>query len=115
MEEEERKEKRTKTEEEQKEEIDCSSLQGKIIVGVDPGKRSILHITTDDKCKSKDGSLKYTSQQRVFESGLYKFRNKLENRKPDEIEELEHRMCSSNSRTVRLDRFLEYRSNKIFG
>ena len=50
----------TTPEEEQKEEIDRSSLQGKIIVGVDPGKRSILYLTTDDKSKTKDGSLKYT-------------------------------------------------------
>ena len=65
-------------------------------------------MTTDDTSKTDDGSLKYTSQQRAFESGLYKFRNILEKRKPDEIEELEHRMCSANSRTVRLDRFLDY-------
>ena len=75
---------------------------------MDPGKRSILYMTTDDKSKTKKGILKYTSQQRGFESGLYKYRNKLENRKPVDIEELEHRMCSSNSRTVRLDRFLDY-------
>ena len=37
-----------------------------------------------------------------------KNRNKLENRKPVAIEELEHRMCSANSRTVQLDRFLDY-------
>ena len=65
-------------------------------------------MTTDDRVKTKGGSLQYTSQQRAFESGTFKFQNMHENRKPTYIEELEHRLSSANSRTGRLPRFLEY-------
>ena len=87
------------------EQVEFNSLQGKIVVGVDPGKHNIMYVymTTDDNCKTKSESMKYTSQQRAFESGTFKFKNKLQNRKPNDIEELEHKMCSVNSQTGHLD------------
>ena len=116
---------------------DYESLKNRPIVGVDCGKHDILHITIDDKEKSKaihfyrdengkktkwelpgnqsnisssgsKGSMRYTSKQRRNESGQLKFQKVQQQRKPKEIMDMEHRMCATNSRTTRIRCFQEY-------
>lgn len=107
----EEKESRKKKEKKKKEkEIDFDNLKGRTIVGIDPGKHSILYMTIDDDKKTKNGTLDYTNTQRAFELGTKKFRKKQRKRKDEEgeIQILEDTLSQCNSRTSRIYKFQEY-------
>jgi hypothetical protein len=87
-----------------------SNIDPKKVVGVDPGKHSIIYMTTDDDKKTTDGRLQYTNVQRAFESGRKQFRRQQQQMKKDapDIQKLEDQLSVHNTRTVSIPRFQEY-------
>lgn len=89
------------------------SVEPEKIVGVDPGKHSIVYMTNDGATPGKyDGSpfhrLQYTSSQRMFESGASRFAKKTLQLKTDEVQRLEDVLSATNSRSCTLDGFQAY-------
>ena len=87
---------------------DLNKLKDKKIIGIDPGKYNILYMT--------DGydKLRYTIHQRKYENGIFKrnnFINKIKS-KNKEIEEIEIKLSSFNSKTNYYNNFKLWLENK---
>jgi hypothetical protein len=91
-----------------KEDIPIDSLLGKTIVGVDPGKHSILYMTSDNEKIEK--RFNYTNIQRSIELGKKKHRKQEKKWKTKEIQESEDVLSKQNSCSIDLDKFKEYLS-----
>lgn len=72
-------------------------MEGTTIVGVDPGKNSILYMTTDDEKIEK--RLRYTNVQRRVETGAKYYSQKIQESKTELIRELEATLSKENSRS----------------
>jgi hypothetical protein len=94
-------------------ELDYSHLEEQLkirkIVGLDPGKKSIIYMTTDSDCKTKE-RLEYTNVQRRHELGLKRRNNfcKYQKSLNLEIQQLENILSKHNSRTSNLPKFKAY-------
>jgi hypothetical protein len=84
------------------------ALENRNIVGVDPGKHSIIYLTSDDQAKTKDGRFQYSSGQRAFELGHIKFRKKQKTLKQPEINDCQNFISDHNSRTTDIKKFQNY-------
>jgi len=93
-----------------KKEINVEELKGKTIVGVDPGKHSIIYLTTDDEIKTKKGRFQYSNVQRASETNRNTFKKWREKKKLENptIQKLEDQLSQCNSRTVKMEKFQEY-------
>ena len=77
-----------------------NDLEGKTIVGVDPGKHLIVYMTTNGKKKLPEGEgrLQYTNCQRFVESGAKRFSKIREQmKKKKSIEQYENILSETNS------------------
>jgi hypothetical protein len=100
--------KKKKNDKKEKMEIDVDLFKGRTIVGVDPGKRSISYMTTDDKKKTLNGHLEYTNVQRAFEMESKHFSKWRKEQKTEGIQELENELSQHNTRTSSIKKFQEY-------
>ena len=73
------------------------------LLGDDPGKRHIMSII-DEKRKK----LNYSALQRRKESGIKKFRKKIENMKPQRVQYIEGAISKYNSKTCDYEAFKQY-------
>ncbi|CAH6420238.1 Hypothetical protein UVM_LOCUS91 [uncultured virus] len=87
----------------------------KKVVGVDPGKHDLVHMTNDSSPRRSDGqkakTLRYTAAQRRHESGA-KYRE-ARVRKPPDVQELEDALSGTDSRVTGLKAFQEYLSARF--
>jgi len=82
---------------------DLKDLLTKNIVGVDPGKHSIVYMV--DKSSKR---MRYTNVQRRFEMNTPRFQRKLLELKSDELKLLEAQLSRTNSRSPSLSEFQKY-------
>ena len=80
------------------------------VVGCDPGKHVLLHVTNEASPKHAGGdkTLRYTFKQRLHESGAGRRNKRLNERLPVAVKEAEQVLSGFNSRTVNLDKFKQY-------
>jgi len=83
-----------------KEDIPINSLLGKTIVGVDPGKHSILYMTSDNEKIEKH--FNYTNIQHSIQLGKKKHRKQEKKWKTKEIQESEDVLSKQNSHSIDL-------------
>lgn len=87
-------------------------IEEKKLVGVDPGKHTIVHMTNEtsprDETHLERKTLSYTAAQRRFESNSLKRSRLLQKHKTERIQELENSLSETNSRSPSLRPFEEY-------
>ena len=87
------------------------------IIGVDPGKKTIVHMTNEISPKKGDErerkTLTYTSSQRRFESGEAHRKKKLKESKSKEVMEIESGLSKTNSKNPSSEEFKEYLSARF--
>ena len=98
--------KKQKKELQNKGEIDCDSIKNRPVVGIDPGKHSIIYLTSDDS--SIKNRMQYTNIQRRVELGRKRFNRKQKEKKMKCIFEAEQVLSQQNSRTVSVEGFRNY-------
>jgi len=81
---------------------DCNN---RVVVGLDPGKHSILYMTSDDTTHTlkPTNRLQYTNIQRKVECG-----GKVKIAKPREVGEAETVLSTTNSRSMSVEGYLKY-------
>jgi transposase len=84
----------------------ADQLTERVVVGVDPGKHSIIYMTSDDSCIGK--RLQYTNVQRYMETGMTKFHRQHKQMKTAEIQTLEMSLTAVNSRASSSEGFQKY-------
>ena len=93
---------------------DRTSLSAAKVVGVDPGKCSIVHMTTATSPRtSKEKTLEYTARQRRFESHSRERSDQLQKMKSISIQNLESELAQQNSRASSLEEFKSYLSTRF--
>jgi hypothetical protein len=81
------------------------------VIGIDPGKRDIIHcVDMDDQKKTL---FRYTARQRSREMCLIQYRSAMRRAKPSGVREAEVTLAKFNSRTVDLDPFQQYVNNRL--
>jgi hypothetical protein len=92
---------------------------GRKLVGVDPGKHTILYMTTDTASPElppdKFERLEYTSRQRRHDMKLATYRKLLLDKKPEHVKTLETHLSRSNSKTSDLVGFTSYLQTRFAG
>jgi hypothetical protein len=92
---------------------------GRKLVGVDPGKHSILYMTTDTASPElppdKFERLEYTARQRRHDMKTSTFRKLLLDSKPENVKMLETQLSRSNSKTIDLVGFVSYLRTRFAG
>lgn len=92
--------------------LDFKDIDLKRIVGVDPGKHTILHLTNETSPKEEQEeerkTLKYTAGQRRHESKSTRRNRRLAKDKPDNIQRLEDTLSETNSRSPSVTGFKKY-------
>lgn len=91
---------------------DYSTLQGKNVVGIDPGKSDLIYCSDDE-----EKTFRYTQDQRRKETKHKKYRDILQDKKQIRIEgktvvELETELSFHNSRTLDFEKFKAYIQKK---
>jgi hypothetical protein len=94
-----------------------ASLDHTKVVGVDPGKHAIVHMTTETSPKDSEGlTLEYTAAQRRYESKSSRRNKHLQRVKfarHPEIQQLEALLAQTNSRAPALADFQKYLSTRF--
>ena len=95
----------------------------KTIVGIDPGKNTLIQCTDGSKKgnTNKTAIFRYTQNQRRKEGKLKEYRNCMENEKKEKqinetnktIKEIETTLSKYNHKTCNLEKFKEYIINKL--
>ena len=83
-------------------------MNNRTVVGVDPGKHSIVYMMNDDMKQPKKhpkNRLQYTNIQRKVECGG---KRKVNTVKPPEVVKAEQLLSNTNSRSIEIEKFQEY-------
>lgn len=93
--------------------------EGRKLVGIDPGKHSILYMTTDTSSPQispqKFERLEYTSRRRRHDMKVSTFNKLLRDAKTDDVKTLETRISMFNSKSLRLENFSNYLLSRFSG